>query len=109
MTFAVPGSTRNHRIAVGDAGLLRCLWNAIQIGAESNHGLARAPRREPRRRYAGNAALYGRNPLNPDAKADYFDSLYHSHAVVGLVTSAFLEAAIVGRPVHTLLLPELAK
>lgn len=54
----------------------------------------------------GNAVLYGRNPLNPDAKADYFDSLYHSHAVVGLVTSAFLEAAIVGRPVHTLLLPE---
>src|SRR5262249_11516236 len=34
------------------------------------------------------------------------DSLYYSHAVIGLVTSAFLEAAIVGRPVHTLLLPE---
>jgi hypothetical protein len=56
----------------------------------------------------GNAVLYGRNPLNPDAQADYFDSLYHSHAVVGIVTSAFLEAAIVGRPVHTLLPPEFA-
>lgn len=54
----------------------------------------------------GNAVLYGRNPVSPDAQNDYFDSLYHSHAVVGLVTSAFLEAAIVGRPVHTLLLPE---
>ena len=54
----------------------------------------------------GNAVLYGRNPVSPDAQADYFDSLFHSHAVVGLVTSAFLEAAIVGRPVHTLLLPE---
>jgi len=54
----------------------------------------------------GNAVLYGRNPVTPDAQADYFDSLHHSHAVVGLVTSAFLEAAIVGRPVHTLLLPE---
>ena len=53
-----------------------------------------------------NAVLYGRNPVSPDAQADYFDSLYHSHAVIGLVTSAFLEAAIVGRPVHTLLLPE---
>ena len=53
----------------------------------------------------GNAALYGRNPTSPDAQADYFDSLFHSHAVIGLVTSAFLEAAIVGRPVHTLLLP----
>jgi hypothetical protein len=54
----------------------------------------------------GNAALYGRNPVSPDAQADYFDSLYHSHAVIGLVTSAFLEAAIVGRPVYTPLLPE---
>ena len=54
----------------------------------------------------GNAVLYGRNPVSPDAQADYFDSLYHSHAVVGLVTSAFLEAAIVGRPVYTPLLPE---
>lgn len=54
----------------------------------------------------GHAVLYGRNPVSPDAQADYFDSLYHSRAVVGLVTSAFLEAAIVGRPVLTLLLPE---
>jgi hypothetical protein len=54
----------------------------------------------------GNVALYGRNPVSPDAQADYFDSLYHSHAVIGLVTSAFLEAAVVGRPVHTLTLPE---
>jgi hypothetical protein len=54
----------------------------------------------------GNVALYGRNPMSPEAQNDYFDSLYHSDAVVGLVTSAFLEAAIVGRPVHTPLLPE---
>ena len=55
----------------------------------------------------GDVVLFGRNPVSPDAQADYFDSLYHSHAVVGLVTSGFLEAAIVGRPVHSLLLPEL--
>ncbi|MSO83376.1 MAG: hypothetical protein EXQ53_08795 [Acidobacteria bacterium] len=55
----------------------------------------------------GNVALFGRNPVSPDAQADYFDSLYYSHAVVGLVTSGFLEAAVVGRPVHSLLLPEL--
>ena len=54
----------------------------------------------------GNAVLYGQNPVSPDAQADYFDSLYTSHIVVGLVTSAFIEAAVVGRPVHTLLLPE---
>jgi hypothetical protein len=37
-----------------------------------------------------------------DSKAGYFDSLYHSRAVVGLNTSALVEAAIVGRPVLTL-------
>ena len=52
-----------------------------------------------------NVVLHGRTPIDSDAKADYFDSLYFSDAVVGLCTSAFLEAAIVGRPVLTLLLP----
>lgn len=51
-------------------------------------------------------AIWGRNPVDPDAKAGYFDSLYHSAAVVGLNTSAFLEAAIAGRPVFATLLPE---
>ena len=50
--------------------------------------------------------LYGSTPMDTAAKNDYFDSLYYSRAVVGLNTSAFLEAAIVGRPVHTILLPE---
>ncbi len=50
--------------------------------------------------------LWGRNPVDSDAKADYFDSLYHSAAVVGLNTSAFLEGAIAGRPVFATLLPE---
>jgi hypothetical protein len=55
-----------------------------------------------------NVAIHGRNPITPDAQADYFDSLFHSHAVVGVATSAFIEAAVVGRPVHTLMLPEFA-
>ena len=50
--------------------------------------------------------LYGSIPRDTASKDDYFESLYYSHAVVGLNTSAFLEAAIVGRPVHTILLPE---
>jgi hypothetical protein len=53
-----------------------------------------------------NVALHGRNPIDAEAKADYFDALYHSAAVVGIVTSAFLEAAIVGRPVLTLLMSQ---
>jgi hypothetical protein len=53
-------------------------------------------------------ALYGSNPMDAASKEDYFESLHYSRAVVGLNTSAFLEAAIVDRPVHTILTPEFA-
>jgi hypothetical protein len=55
-----------------------------------------------------NVALYGSNPMDAASKEDYFESLHYSKAVVGLNTSAFLEAAIVDRPVHTILAPEFA-
>jgi hypothetical protein len=45
-------------------------------------------------------------PVDARSKTDYFDSMYHASAVVGLNTSAMIEAAILGRPVHTVLLPE---
>lgn len=45
-------------------------------------------------------------PVRPDDRADYFDSIFHCAAVVGINSSAMLEAAIVGRPVHTVALPE---
>ena len=54
----------------------------------------------------GPTVIWGRNPLDTVSKADYFDSMYHSAAVVGLITSAFIEAGIVGREVHTVLDPE---
>jgi hypothetical protein len=53
-----------------------------------------------------NVAFYGSNPIDQRSKSDYYDALHHSSAVIGLVTSAFLEAAIVGRPVFTFTLPE---
>jgi hypothetical protein len=56
-----------------------------------------------------NVALYGSNPQDTVAKEEYFESLFYSHAVVGLNTSAFLEAAIVGRPIHTILTPEFSE
>jgi len=37
---------------------------------------------------------------------EYFDSIYHSVAVVGVNTTAQIETAIVGRPVFTVLAPE---
>jgi hypothetical protein len=52
-----------------------------------------------------NVVVHGGTPIDSTSKADYFDALIFSHAVVGLCTSAFLEAAIAGRPVLTVLLP----
>lgn len=49
---------------------------------------------------------HGANPVNEGDRADYFHSLYHCAAVVGINTSAMIEAAIVGRPVHTILAGE---
>jgi hypothetical protein len=50
--------------------------------------------------------VWGGNPVDAQSRNDYYDSLYHSAVVAGLNTSAFIEAGIVGRPVHTILLPE---
>ena len=57
----------------------------------------------------GNAVCWpplGDVPADTASKNDYFDSLFHSSATVGLNTSAMIEAAILGRPVHTILVPE---
>lgn len=48
------------------------------------------------------------NPVSETDRADYFDSLYHADAVVGVNTSAMIEASIVGRPVLTISAPEFA-
>lgn len=45
---------------------------------------------------------------NMTADQGLFDSLYHAAAVIGLNTSAMIEAAIVGRPVYTVAAPEFA-
>jgi len=53
----------------------------------------------PRQRYT---------PSAEDARNSLFDSLFYSAAVVGVNTSAMVEAAILGRPVLSLLAPEFA-
>lgn len=52
------------------------------------------------------ASLWGSMPVDEQGRADYFDSLYYSASVVGLNTSALVEAAIVDRPVYTILAPQ---
>ena len=54
----------------------------------------------------GAVAVWPRDPsarVDAASKADYYDSLYHSAAVVGINTSALIEAGIVGRPVLSVL------
>jgi hypothetical protein len=50
----------------------------------------------------------GANPVDADARADYYDSMYYSAAVVGVNTSALIESGIVGRPVYSVLTDEFA-
>lgn len=57
----------------------------------------------------GDVAVWPRNGANivdPDNRDDYFDSLSYASAVVGINTSAFIEASIVGRPTLTIRAPE---
>ncbi|HEV2593256.1 MAG TPA: hypothetical protein VGU02_15345 [Gaiellaceae bacterium] len=41
----------------------------------------------------------GGNPVDDDDRADYFDSIHHASAVVGINTTAMIEAAIQRKPV----------
>ena len=57
-----------------------------------------------------NAAVWPRTrlsmPVEAEQKADFYDSIFHSRAVVGINTSAMIEASIIGRPVLTVVAPE---
>jgi hypothetical protein len=60
----------------------------------------------------GNAVVWPDRPIapvTPDALADFYDSLAYSAAVVGINTTAMIEAAIVGRRVLTVLEPKFAQ
>jgi hypothetical protein len=48
----------------------------------------------------------GADPTDDSSRADYFDSIAHADAVVGVNTSALLESAIIDRPVLALPAPE---
>ena len=51
-------------------------------------------------------AFHGGNPIDARSRDDYFDALHYTAAVVGLNTSAFLEAGIAGKPVLAILPPQ---
>ena len=53
----------------------------------------------------GDATIWprgGANPIQLSARHEFYDSMYHSHAVVGINTSALIESGIVGRLVYSI-------
>ncbi len=57
----------------------------------------------------GGVVVYPRSghmPLGDEARNDYYDSLHHAAAVIGINTTAMVEAAIVGRRSFTILIDE---
>jgi hypothetical protein len=48
----------------------------------------------------------GAEPTDDPSRSDYFDSMIHADAIVGINTSALLESAIVGRPALAFPAPE---
>jgi hypothetical protein len=59
----------------------------------------------------GRAAVWPRqgvNPIGGAARSDYFDSMYHAAAVVGVNTSGMIESGIIGRPVYAVQVEEFA-
>ena len=51
----------------------------------------------------------GTLPVGAQARADFFDSLAHSAAVVGINTTSMIEAAILGKSVLSILVPDFAQ
>ena len=48
----------------------------------------------------------GASPIDAASKNDFFDSMYHAAAAVGINTSAQIECGIVGRPIFSITTPE---
>jgi hypothetical protein len=59
--------------------------------------------------YGGVAVCESRHPIADDARSAFFDSIAHSAAVVGINTTAMIEAAILGKSVLTILNREFAQ
>jgi hypothetical protein len=57
----------------------------------------------------GNVVIYprlGANPVGGDSLNDFFDSMYHSVATVGINTSPMIESGILNKSAFTILAPE---
>src|ERR1700741_293996 len=78
------GSAFDQRIVIRNAGFLRGLWNAIDVRAECDDGLASAPRSDPRGGNAGDALL--------DLEALFFENAGEVLRGLNFLKAEFAEA-----------------
>jgi hypothetical protein len=109
----------SHFIAPDEVGFVRRWAEALRDSADSRvrdvqvlvrpHPQNAAQWREADLSNLGGVAVYPRSGAfvtDETSRADFFDSLFHSAAVIGVNTSAMVEAAIVGKSVYTILAEE---
>ena len=109
-------------IAPHEVAFVRSWTRAVRASGDprlSTAGLLVRPHPQNARQWSGidladefpNVAFWPRtgvNPIGGSARAEYFDSIYHAEAVVGVNTSAMIEAGIIGRPVYSVKAEEFA-
>ena len=109
-------------IAPYEVGFVRRWITAIRASSDSllrTAGLLVRPHPQNAKQWEGvdlaaeseNVSLWPRtgvNPIGGTARADYFDSMYHAEAVVGVNTSGMIEAGIIGKPVYSVVAGEFA-
>ncbi len=114
-----PGVRRTTSTASGEAQFI-CNWvGALRAsGDERLRRIGVIVRPHPNSKLDADAIRFenvvvwppgGAYPVAADARADFFDTLTHSEAVVGINTTSMIEAAIVGKSVLTVLVPEFAQ
>jgi hypothetical protein len=81
-----PGSLAEVGILIRPHPYNSAHWSKVDVGAYP--GVTVYPRHEA-------------NPVDNDDRADYYDTLHHGAALVGINTSAMIEAGIQDRPVFT--------
>jgi hypothetical protein len=82
-----PGSLAGVGILIRPHPYNSAHWSEVDLGAYP--GVTVYPR-------------HGGNPVDDDDRADYYDTLHHGAALVGINTSAMIEAGIQDRPVFTI-------
>jgi hypothetical protein len=115
----VPGHRRTTATSEGEAGFVSSWVQALRASADERlRGIGVIVRPHPNSKLDEEAIRFenvavwpsgGAYPVAADARADFYDTLFHSEAVVGINTTSMIEAAIVGKSVLTVLVPEFAQ